>query len=53
MESCELNLSVLEQKPLTASCEHANETAGCLKGGDFVEWCATTHLSSKVSTIWS
>jgi len=53
MESCELDMSGLEQKQLTGSCEYANETAGSLKRGDFVEWCATTRLSNKTSTIWS
>lgn len=37
MESCELDLSGLEQKPLTGSCKHANETLGSLKGEDFVD----------------
>jgi hypothetical protein len=53
MESCELDMSGLEQKQMTGSCKHANETAGSLKREVFVEWCATTRLSSKASTIWS
>jgi hypothetical protein len=47
MESCELDLSGLEQKPLTGSCEHANETAGSLKGGTL-----TTGAQPLASQVW-
>jgi hypothetical protein len=29
-------------------CEHANETSGCIKGGEFLDWLETSSFSRRI-----